>query len=49
MLSHEKLNANEDAGIKKITRKMSAPIKPKIFERFKKKIFPKTPPLLLSK
>jgi hypothetical protein len=41
VFNQEKLNDNEDAGIIKITRNIKLPIKPRVFDRFIKNIFPK--------
>ena len=41
VFNQEKLNDSDDAGIIKITRNIKLPIKPKIFDRFIKNIFPK--------
>jgi len=41
VLSHEKLNDNEDAGIIKMTKKIKLPTKPNILDIFIKKILPK--------
>ena len=41
VFSQEKLNDSDDAGIIKITRNIKLPIKPRVFDRFIKNIFPK--------
>jgi Trp operon repressor len=49
VLSQEKLKDNEEAGIKKITKKTKLPIKPRALDKLIKTIFPRYPPLLLTK
>ena len=49
VLSQEKLKDSEEAGIKNITKKTKLPIKPRALDRLIKTIFPRYPPLLLTK
>tara|TARA_B100001063_G_scaffold72672_1_gene66905 strand:- start:75 stop:314 length:240 start_codon:yes stop_codon:yes gene_type:complete len=49
VLSQEKLKDSEEAGIRNITKKTKLPIKPRALDRFIKTIFPRYPPLLLTK
>jgi hypothetical protein len=49
VLSQEKLKDREDAGIKNITKKTKLPIKPRALDKLIKTIFPRYPPLLLTK
>ena len=39
--NQEKLNDSDDAGIIKITRNIKLPIKPRVFDKFLKNIFPR--------
>jgi hypothetical protein len=48
-LSQEKLKDKEEEGIINITKKTKLPIKPMVFDKLIKIIFPMCPPLLLSK
>jgi hypothetical protein len=49
VLSQEKLKDSEEAGIRNITKKTKLPIKPRALDRLIKTIFPRYPPLLLTK
>ena len=49
VLSQEKLKDSEEAGIKNITKKTKLPIKPSALDKLIKTIFPRYPPLLLTK
>ena len=40
VFNQEKLNDSDDAGIIKITRNIKLPIKPRVFDKFIKNIFP---------
>ena len=41
VFNQEKLNDSDDAGIIKITKNIKLPMKPRVFDRFIKNIFPK--------